>query len=68
MKSKCVLLIDFDNIFIGLWALNPDLAVRFASEPGLWLQGLADRYLIEEQRRWLVVRCYLNPAGYVYSD
>ena len=68
MKSKSVLLIHFDNIFIGLWSLNPDLAVRFASEPRLWLQGLADRYLIEDRRRWLVARCYLNPAGYVYTD
>jgi hypothetical protein len=68
MASRSVLLMDFDNIFIGLWNLDRDLAIRFASEPGAWLQGLTERYLIDERRRWLVTRCYLNPAGYVYSD
>lgn len=68
MTSKSIILIDFDNIFLALWTLDRGLAVRFASEPQLWLQALTERYLIESRRRWLVARCYLNPAGFVYSD
>lgn len=68
MTSKSIILIDFDNIFLALWTLDRALAVRFASEPQLWLQALTERYLIENRRRWLVARCYLNPAGFVYSD
>lgn len=68
MTSKSIILIDFDNIFLALWTLDRALAVRFASEPQLWLEALTERYLIENRRRWLVARCYLNPAGFVYSD
>ena len=66
--SKSIILIDFDNIFGGLWALDRDLAVRFASEPKVWLESLTERYVIEHRRRWLVARCYLNPAGSVFSE
>ena len=65
MPAKAALLIDFDNVFISLWNLDQDAAIRFASEPGDWLQVLANTYLSGEQRRWLVARCYLNPAGFV---
>lgn len=68
MVSKSIILIDFDNIFGGLWALDRDLAVRFASEPKVWLESLAERYQIDNRRRWLVARCYLNPAGSVFSE
>ena len=68
MISKSIILMDFDNIFSGLWALDRGLAVRFASDPKVWLEALAERYLINDRRRWLVARCYLNPAGSVSSD
>lgn len=63
--NKSIILVDFDNIFLGLWNLDPDLALRFANLPDVLLEALAERYLVSERRRWLVARCYLNPAGYV---
>lgn len=41
--------------------------MRFASDPGAWLHALANCHLTGEPRRWLVTRCYLNPAGYVHA-
>lgn len=67
MPAKTALLIDFDNVFSALWKLDRDAALRFASEPRDWLQVLANTNLTGEQRRWLVARCYLNPAGFVNS-
>lgn len=67
MPAKSALLIDFDNVFISLWELDRDAAIRFASEPSDWLQVLANTHLTGEPRRWLVARCYLNPAGFVTS-
>ena len=63
--SKSAILVDFDNIFFGLWRIDPDLALMFAKQPDLLLEALAERYLIGGRRRWLVARCYLNPEGYV---
>ena len=63
--AKSALLIDFDNIFSALWSLDQRIAIKFASEPGDWLQILANSYLSEDARRWLFARCYLNPAGFV---
>lgn len=65
MHTKTALLIDFDNVFISLWALDREAAIRFASDPGDWLQVLANTHLTGTHRRWLVARCYLNPAGFV---
>ncbi|MFN3862933.1 MAG: NYN domain-containing protein [Erythrobacter sp.] len=65
MSCKSTILVDFDNIFLGLWRLDPDLALQFANSPDLLLDSLSDRYLTGDRRRWLVARCYLNPAGYV---
>lgn len=67
MPTKTALLIDFDNVFTSLWRLDREAAVRFASEAGDWLQVLANTHLTGESRRWLVAKCYLNPAGYVPS-
>ncbi|WP_158213636.1 NYN domain-containing protein [Sphingopyxis witflariensis] len=67
MPTKTALLIDFDNVFISLWDLDRDAALRFASDPSDWLQVLANTHLNGEPRRWLVARCYLNPAGFVYA-
>ncbi len=65
MAARSVILIDFDNIFGTLWDLDREAAERFASEPGDWLQVLANAHLIDEPRRWLVARCYFNPGGFV---
>lgn len=40
-------------------------AQRFATDPADWLRLLANTHLINGPRRWLVARCYLNPAGYI---
>ncbi|CAH0498479.1 NYN domain-containing protein [Novosphingobium sp. CECT 9465] len=65
MVAKSAILVDFDNVFITLWDLDRDAALRFASEPADWLQVLANTHLSGDSRRWLVARCYLNPAGYL---
>lgn len=68
MHTKTALLIDFDNVFISLWDLDREAAMRFASDPGDWLQVLANTHLTGEHRRWLVARCYLNPNGFVNTS
>lgn len=67
MDATSVILVDFDNVFITLWDLDRDTALAFASEPADWLQILANTHLCGDSRRWLVARCYLNPAGYVHA-
>lgn len=68
MPAKSVILIDFDNVFLGLWRLDAELAQRFANEPMEWLPRLANSHLTLGDRRWLVARCYLNPSGWVQVD
>lgn len=65
MVARSAIFVDFDNIFITLWNLDRDAALAFASEPADWLQVLANTHLAGDERRWLVARCYLNPAGYM---
>ena len=67
MVAKSAIFVDFDNVFSTLWGLDRGAALRFASQPADWLQILANTHLTGEPRRWLVARCYLNPAGYVPS-
>lgn len=63
MKSlRSALFLDFDSVFGGLLELDPNAALRFAEEPGVWLQRLS-LGSPEPSRRWLVLRCYLNPGG-----
>ncbi|MFI5912571.1 NYN domain-containing protein [Dactylosporangium sp. NPDC051541] len=57
--------LDFDNVFSGLFKLDPEVAVQFATEPGLWLHRLSTTLTPDGPRRWLILRCYLNPAGWV---
>lgn len=68
MGTKSVILVDFDNLFFSLWELDQQTALRFASDPMVWFPLLAQRHLLDGPRRWLVARCYLNPAGYVPSN
>jgi uncharacterized LabA/DUF88 family protein len=63
--TRSVLYLDFDNVFSGLLKLDPKLAMRFVEEPQVWLDGLAAGSPDETARRWLVLRCYMNPAGWV---
>jgi uncharacterized LabA/DUF88 family protein len=62
---RTALYLDFDNVFIGLFKLDPEVAIQFASNPGVWLRRLSTTLTADASRRWLVLRCYLNPAGWV---
>ena len=62
---RSALYLDFDNVFSGLFKLDPEVAIQFAGRPGAWLGRLAAALGGEETRRWLILRCYLNPAGAV---
>lgn len=64
---RTALFLDFDNVFSGLCKLDPQVAVRFASDPGAWLRRLSTTLVSDAPRRWLVLRCYLNPSGWAQS-
>lgn len=57
--------IDFDNFFGGLIAADPDSAVEVATNPSTWLERLTHEHAGDANRRWLALRCYMNPAGSV---
>lgn len=59
------LYLDFDNVFSGLMQLDPEVAFRWAEQPARWLATLKHTHTVDHPRRWLVLRCYLNPAGVV---
>ena len=57
---RSALFLDFDSVFDSLITTDPHSALRLADAPRAWLPRLslaAD----ERSRRWLVLRCYLNP-------
>ena len=60
---RAALYLDFDNVFGGLLKLDPEVAIRFAESPGEWLARLSEELTVAGHRRWLVLRCYLNPEG-----
>lgn len=62
---RSALYIDFDNFFGGLLAADPAAALELVERPSAWLQQLADTHTDGSERRWLVLRCYMNPAGSV---
>jgi uncharacterized LabA/DUF88 family protein len=62
-QVRTALYLDFDNVFTGLRHLDPGAAIRFAEEPRVWLERLASSATVSRPRRWLVLRCYMNPAG-----
>jgi uncharacterized LabA/DUF88 family protein len=62
---RAALYLDFDNVFSGLLKLDPDVAIQFAENPGSWLTRLSTSLTVDGPRRWLVLRCYMNPAGWV---
>jgi len=63
--AGAALYLDFDNVFSGLLQLDPQVALQFAEDPGRWVARLKDSLLADRPRRWLVLRCYLNPAGVI---
>ena len=59
---RAALFLDFDNVVSGLvQGAGAETALRFASDPEAWMPWLA----ADHPRRWLVRRCYMNPAGYI---
>src|SRR4051794_40379730 len=61
---RSVLYLDFDNVFGALAKLDPRIALSFAEQPREWLRRLAAGQEAS-LRRWLVLRCYMNPAGWI---
>jgi len=64
-RVRTALYLDFDNVFSGLFKIDPEAAIEFAESPGTWLSALEDSLTVSGPRRWLVLRCYMNPAGWV---
>ena len=62
---RAALYLDFDNVYSGLAKLDPEAAISFAQDPTLWLGKLAANLTVEGPRRWLILRCYMNPSGWV---
>jgi hypothetical protein len=62
---RAALYLDFDNVFGGLFKLDPEVAIQFGSDPGAWLRRLSTTLTAGAPRRWLILRCYLNPNGWV---
>lgn len=60
---RAALFLDFDNFFSGLISADPSSAVDIATSPARWLNRLTRGYSDEPARKWLVLRCYMNPAG-----
>ena len=65
VRVRTALYLDFDNVFGGLLKLDPEVAIEFAQNPGSWLSRLSTSLPVEGPRRWLILRCYMNPAGSV---
>ena len=63
--TPAAMYIDFDNFFGGLIAADPDSAVEVATNPSTWLARLTHEHSGDGGRRWLALRCYMNPAGWV---
>lgn len=62
---KAALFLDFDNFFSGLMAADPVSALALVASPSRWLQRLRTSYSDDDERQWLVLRCYMNPAGWL---
>lgn len=61
---RSALYIDFDNFFGGLLSVDPKAALEVAHNPAVWVERLRTAHS-STGRRWLVLRCYMNPAGWV---
>lgn len=59
---RSALYVDFDNVFSDLLEVDETAALIFAEDPSVWLSGLIPG---NDERRWLVRRCYMNASGSV---
>ncbi|MFI1987822.1 NYN domain-containing protein [Actinoplanes sp. NPDC020271] len=64
-RVRAALYLDFDNVFSGLIKQDPDVAIQFAKDPAAWLVRLTTSLTVDGPRRWLILRCYMNPGGWV---
>ncbi|GAA4600370.1 uncharacterized LabA/DUF88 family protein [Actinoplanes octamycinicus] len=64
-RVRAALYLDFDNVFSGLIKQDPDVAIQFAKDPASWLVRLTTSLTVDGPRRWLILRCYMNPGGWV---
>lgn len=62
---KAALFLDFDNFFSGLMEADPVSALALVTSPSRWLSRLRTSYSDDDERQWLVLRCYMNPAGWL---
>lgn len=58
--------VDFDNVYSGLQRLDADAAKSFADDPARWVERLGTGSDADGPftRRFLVRKCYLNPATF----
>jgi uncharacterized LabA/DUF88 family protein len=64
-QLRCALFLDFDNLVSGLRdGAGEEVALRFAEAPQDWLGWLAEG----DARRFLLRRCYMNPAGAIEHE
>lgn len=63
MTRTSALFIDFDNFFGGLMDADPAAALDVVTKPSTWLARLTRDDEGQSLRRWLLLRCYMNPAG-----
>jgi hypothetical protein len=64
-RIRSALLVDVDNMFLGLQAISPAAAAVFVADPDRWMHWLTDlsypRVGGDAERDILVRACYLNP-------
>ncbi|WP_160426641.1 NYN domain-containing protein [Agromyces seonyuensis] len=65
-RLRSAMFVDFDNVYSGLQRLDSEAAKTFAEDPGRWVDALTFGEDGEGRfaRRFLVRKCYLNPATY----
>jgi len=71
-RIKTALFVDFDNIYLGLKAIDPAAAERFATDPSRWLKWIERGMPSAEEtppqpapvRVVLIRNCYLNPRSF----
>ncbi|UVJ38977.1 NYN domain-containing protein [Arthrobacter sp. CJ23] len=61
---RAAMFVDFDNVYLGLQALDPQAAKRFAEDPKHWADALSAGGPGENSRRFLIRNCYLNPVAF----
>lgn len=62
---RAALFLDFDSFFSGLMSADPVSALSLVTSPSRWIHRLTTGDADGPGRRWLVLRCYMNPAGWL---